>query len=159
MNHEIQERPMPTYIGNNGEPGIFGWLECPETLDPLDSLASYESQTAIRQKWCAIAHDSIQESVICYPGGFSSVLLNQFEPLYQHVVANLGALEIGAETFTYDEFLSALTKAMVNIFTLSQKVVDSILEQAKSLETIKNMGMPLTQEEQNLLAVVQGVVN
>jgi hypothetical protein len=44
---------------------------------------------------------------------------------------------------------------MAEAFTISQSVLDSLTEQARSLETIKNLGMPLTPEEENLLAALQ----
>jgi len=155
MNHEIQERPMPTYIGNNGEPGIFGWLECPETLDPLDSLASYESQTAVRQKWCAIAHDDVLESIICHSPAFPSILVNQFESIWSNVVLRLGDIDSVSECFDFESLKNGLIVLMAEAFTISQSVLDSLTEQARSLETIKNLGMPLTPEEENLLAALQ----
>jgi hypothetical protein len=156
MLHEIFEvQQPPEYVGENGLTGIWGWMECEPVLDPLDPLATYDEQTSIRRTWCSIAHDEVYESVLTHEGGFSAALMGQFEPLYTHLVLNLGELGVGNECFTYEEFVSAITAVMVDAFIVASRIYAEVVEHAENLELLMNMGMPLSDQEKKMVKAVR----
>jgi hypothetical protein len=156
MNHVFEEiQTPPVYVGQNGEPGIMGWMEVHPWINPNAELETFQDQVAIRQTWMAICRLTIFENTLTYPGGWPAALMNRFDALYDSIRDNLGCYEDLNQMWDYDSFVSELEMICIQAFQSAKAVYEDILAHAECLETVSGMGLRLDDQEKTFLKAIR----
>ena len=158
--HEIFEeidQPMPVYQVGDFPPGMFSWMEVNDRLDPYSTSMTFSEMTRVREIWCAIGEEEIHERVLTHEGGFSAILINQFSSAFNDLRNRIGGLESLSDTWTYDDFVNAFAKILIDSFSLAQSVLDDLFEYANTLTTIDSMGLELSDSEKSFLKAIRAM--